>query len=105
MSARFEQQHGRLPTAADAPALAALKAEVCSGAGVDPTALPDEQLAAYASSEADMPAINAVVGGVLANEVIKAAGGKEAPVNNFFLFSLAEGGNGSVERAPAAVAP
>lgn len=107
MSARFEQQQGRLPAAADAPALAALKGEVCGVAGVDPAALPDEQLSAYASGEGDMPAINAVVGGVLANEVIKAAGGKEAPVNNFFLFSLAEGGNGAVERmgSPPAAAP
>lgn len=99
MSAKFEQQQERFPTAADAEALAALAAGVCSEAGVDPAALPADQLAAYAATEADMPAINAVVGGVLANELIKAAGRKGEPaVNNFFLFSLADGGQGAVER-------
>lgn len=89
--AKFEQQHERFPGAADVPALAALKSEVCAAAGVDPSALPDDQLAAYASAAEDMPAINAVVGGVLGNEVIRAAGGRDAPLHNFFLFSLAEG--------------
>lgn len=38
------------------------------------------------------------MGGVLGNEVIKAVGGRNEPLNNFFLFSLAEGGEGLVER-------
>lgn len=96
MCAKFEQQEERFPSAADVPALAALKCEVCAAAGVDPSALPDDQLAAYAAAAEDMPAINAVVGGVLGNEVIRAAGGRDAPLHNFFLFSLAEGG-GAVE--------
>ena len=73
------------------PALLALKAEVCAAAGVDPAELPDDQLAAYASAEQELPAINAVVGGVLGNELIRAAGGRDAPLHNFFLFSLADG--------------
>lgn len=95
--ARFEQQHGRFATAADAEQLVALKAAVCGEAGADPAALPDELLAAYAAEAGDMPAINAIVGGVLANELIKAVGGKGEPLNNWFLYSLAEG-SGSVER-------
>ena len=97
MCARFEQQHGRFASAADAEQLVALKAAVCGEAGADPAALPDELLAAYAAEAGDMPAINAIVGGVLANELIKAVGGKGEPVNNWFLYSLAEG-SGSVER-------
>ncbi|KAI7844210.1 hypothetical protein COHA_002344 [Chlorella ohadii] len=97
--AKFEQQQERGPTAEDSEALAALAADVCREAGIDPAALPADQLAAYAAVEEDMPAINAVVGGVVANEVIKAVGRKGEPaVNNFFLFSLADGGQGSVER-------
>lgn len=98
VAAAFEQQHRRFPGPDDAGALLRLKGEACGAAGVDPAALPDEQVAAYAAGEQDMPAINAVVGGVLANEVLKAAGGRDAPLNNFFLFSLAEGGQGVVER-------
>lgn len=97
--AKFEQQAGRFPSAADADALVALAPAECAAAGLDAAALPDDQLRAYAEAgEADMPAINAVVGGVLANELIKAAGGRDAPLNNFFLCSLAEGGQGAVER-------
>ncbi len=101
MAAAFEQQQGRFPGPDDAAALLRLKGEACGAAGVDPAALPDDQVAAYAAGEQDMPAINAVVGGVLANELIKAAGGRGAPLNNFFLLSLAEGGQGAVERMGA----
>lgn len=98
-AARFEQQHGRFPDAADGQALAAAWAEEAGTAGVDTAALPAEALAAYASEGEDMPAINAIVGGVVANEVIKALGRKGAPINNLFLFSLLEGA-GAVERMP-----
>ena len=99
MAARFEEEHGRFAGAADSAALVALKGEGCGVAGVAPSVLPDEQLVAYASAMGEMPAICAVVGGVLANEVIKAVGRRGAPaVDNFFLYSLAEGGVGAVER-------
>jgi ubiquitin-like 1-activating enzyme E1 A len=39
----------------------------------------------------EMPAINAVVGGIVANEVLKATSGKGEPIRNFFLFSLTDG--------------
>lgn len=98
-AAHFEQQHGRFPAAADAQQLAAVWAEEAGAAGIDAAALPAEALAAYASEGEDMPAINAVVGGVLANELIKAVGRRGAPLNNLFLFSLLEGA-GAVERMP-----
>ncbi|EFN54772.1 hypothetical protein CHLNCDRAFT_134704 [Chlorella variabilis] len=88
---RFEQQHGRCVTAADAEQLLTLRQHVCGEAGVEPGLLPDKMLQAYAEEEEDMPAINAIVGGELGNELIKAVGGRNEPVNNFFLFSLAEG--------------
>ncbi|PSC72192.1 SUMO-activating enzyme subunit 1B-1 [Micractinium conductrix] len=99
-AARYEQQHGRFPAAADAHALRDAWAAEAAAAGVPADALPGEQLDAYSAAPGDMPAINAVVGGVLANELIKALGGKGEPINNFFLFSLAEG-SGMVERMAA----
>ena len=99
---RFEQQHGRCVTAADAEQLLTLRQHVCGEAGVEPGLLPDKMLQAYAEEEEDMPAINAIVGGELGNELIKAVGGRNEPVNNFFLFSLAEGGEGFVERMGSA---
>ncbi|KAL4857355.1 SUMO-activating enzyme subunit 1B-2 [Chlorella vulgaris] len=96
----FEQQQQRFPTAADADQLRALQQQVFGEMGVDAAALPDEMLQAYAAYGSDMPAINAIVGGTLGNELIKAVGGRNEPVNNFFLFSLAEGGEGVVECLP-----
>ena len=95
--ARFEQQHGRSVGKQDLEHLRELRAAVCEEAGVDPGLLPNDLLEAYAHSEEDMPAINAIVGGVLANELIKAVGRKNEPVNNFFLFSLVDGA-GAVEK-------
>lgn len=100
MVSRFEQQQQRFPTAADADQLRALQQQVFGEMGVDAAALPDEMLQAYAAYGSDMPAINAIVGGTLGNELIKAVGGRNEPVNNFFLFSLAEGGEGVVECLP-----
>jgi ubiquitin-like 1-activating enzyme E1 A len=41
--------------------------------------------------------VSAVLGGVLANEVLKAVSRRGEPVNNFFFYSLADGA-GVVER-------
>jgi ubiquitin-like 1-activating enzyme E1 A len=43
-----------------------------------------------------MPAINAVVGGILANDLLKAVSKKGEPIHNLFMYSLADG-VGSVE--------
>ena len=37
-----------------------------------------------------LPAVNAICGGVLANEMLKAVSHKGEPVDNFFLFSLTD---------------
>ncbi len=60
-------------------------------------------LASYVEHAEEMPAINAIVGGVVANDVIKIVAAKGEPmVNNLFFYSLADGA-GWVERlGPAA---
>lgn len=40
------------------------------------------------TGEAELPPLNAVLGGVLANEILKVISHKGEPVNNFFFFSL-----------------
>ena len=47
---------------------------------------------------AELAPINAVIGGVLANEVLKLVSHKGEPFNNFFFFTLSDGA-GVVERA------
>ena len=101
MIARFEEQEQRAPSAEDLPALRQQKAEVCAAQGFPESAIDDRLLESYAAHGGEMPAINAVVGGVLANEVLKAVSKKGDPICNFFLFSLTDGA-GLVERAGGA---
>ena len=44
----------------------------------------------FAKGTHEMPAVNAVLGGVLANEMLKTVSSKGTPVLNFFLYSLTD---------------
>jgi len=87
-AAEVERVTGAPLAAGDADALrragAALRAGCPAMLGA---ALTDEALDAYAAgAELEMPPISAVVGGVLANDVLKALSGVGEPAHNFFLF-------------------
>lgn len=61
-------------------------------------------LESWVSSEEEFAPVCAVVGGVAANNVVKAVSRSGAPVNNLFLYDLSDG-RGVVEQrggAPAA---
>lgn len=51
--------------------------------------VPDASIAEFLCAE-PLPAVNAICGGVLANELLKAVSHKGEPVNNFFFFSLSD---------------
>ncbi|KAL4523103.1 hypothetical protein Ndes2526A_g07814 [Nannochloris sp. 'desiccata'] len=95
---RFERIEGRSALSSDyavlEPALLNLcKVEGHTGGSVDGTAL-----GSFLESTEEMPAINAILGGVVANDTIKIVASKGEPViNNIFMYSLLEGG-GWVER-------
>jgi ubiquitin-like 1-activating enzyme E1 A len=96
---RAEAEAGRAVGPADAPVLRATATALCQAEGLEAGAVSEQALEAYGASAEEMPAINAVVGGVVANELLKAASQKGEPlVNNLFLYSLADG-SGWVERA------
>lgn len=97
----FEREAGRLAGAGDLPALLAAKARLLAEQGLPASAVDDRALESYAADSEGMPAISAVVGGVLANEVLKAVSRKGDPLQNFFLYSLADGA-GAVARMPPA---
>ena len=40
------------------------------------------------TGDAELPPVNAILGGVLANEILKVISNKGEPVNNVFFFSL-----------------
>jgi ubiquitin-like 1-activating enzyme E1 A len=66
----------------------ALRAAIAAAQGLHARATPDEaHINAYAAGcGAEWPPISAAVGGVLAQEVLKAISGSGAPVHNFFCF-------------------
>ena len=55
----------------------------------------------YVTYAEDMPAVNAVVGGVLANEVLKAVSYSGAPIKNMFFFSAHDGAGMVEDLSPA----
>jgi hypothetical protein len=74
-------------SAAHAPALRSAVA-AAHASGLHARATPDDaHVDAYAAGcGSEWPPISAAVGGVLAQEVLKAVSGSGAPVHNFFCF-------------------
>ena len=96
---QVEAQQRRAVGPADVDALRDAAKELCKAEALQETAVSDQALQAYAAGEEEMPAINAVVGGVVANDLLKAVAGKGEPlINNLFLYSLVDGA-GWVERS------
>ena len=89
----LERELGRAPGAGDAEAALRARGRLAQEAGLPPERAPCDAAAATALLEADggHPAACSVVGGVLANEVLKAATHKGEPLRNFFFFSAADG--------------
>lgn len=50
--------------------------------------LPSQVLEELVTGDTELPPVNAVLGGILANEILKVVSQKGEPVNNFFFFSL-----------------
>jgi ubiquitin-like 1-activating enzyme E1 A len=88
---RFRDQHGRLPSTpaddAEHARLAAVYAAYLAWHGMAEAEYPLTTLvAAAAGARAELAPVTAVVGGALAQEVLKAVSGKELPWNNHFFF-------------------
>lgn len=66
-------------------------------ASLAPRLLQQASVEAFLGENGEMAPVNAIVGGVLANEVLKAVSKKGEPFNNLFLYSMADGG-GVIER-------
>ncbi|KFM28330.1 SUMO-activating enzyme subunit 1B-1 [Auxenochlorella protothecoides] len=62
-----------------------------------PSSLQAEALESMTCTAHGLPAVSAVLGGILANDVLKAVSGRGRPMDNFFLYSIADGA-GVVDR-------
>jgi len=88
----LERELGRAPGAADGGAALAARDALAAAAGVPlERAPPDAAAVALLEADGGQPAACSVLGGVLANEVLKAATHKGEPVRNFFFFGAADG--------------
>lgn len=59
--------------------------------------LDKDTFCSYLMASTEMPPVNAVVGGVLGNEIVKVVGKGAEPLCNFFFYSIRDG-KGSIER-------
>ncbi|XP_029335112.1 SUMO-activating enzyme subunit 1 [Mus caroli] len=94
---KFRTDKGRDPTCdsyeEDAELLLQIRSDVCDSLGLSPDLLPDD-FVRYCFSE--MAPVCAVVGGILAQEIVKALSQRDPPHNNFFFFDGMKG-SGIVE--------
>ncbi|KAF9938921.1 SUMO-activating enzyme subunit 1 [Modicella reniformis] len=92
----FQQQHGgRLPQSGsqeDLTKLSKLRDERLKSAEVDSTFVKDDLLETLvASASAEISPVCAIVGGFLAQDILKTLSGKDAPLLNYFLYNGIEG--------------
>eukprot|EP00241_Pyramimonas_parkeae_P006734 CAMPEP_0114256910 /NCGR_PEP_ID=MMETSP0058-20121206/18434_1 /TAXON_ID=36894 /ORGANISM="Pyramimonas parkeae, CCMP726" /LENGTH=322 /DNA_ID=CAMNT_0001371567 /DNA_START=34 /DNA_END=1001 /DNA_ORIENTATION=+ len=80
----------------DVDFVVATKTRLASDAGAKGEMLPNDMLEAMLISTMENPAVSAIVGGFLGQELMKVVSAKNAPLQNFFLFDLSSG-NGQVE--------
>eukprot|EP00899_Mesostigma_viride_P028732 jgi/Mesvir1/9043/Mv21326-RA.1 len=96
----WETSHNRAPgdiSPSDLPSLSAMRDSLAAAQGLEPGVAPDSVLAEIAAAGvAEMPAVNAIIGGVMAQDVLKAVSGMGEPINNHFFFSV-ENGSGIIE--------
>ena len=107
MCAAFEREHGRAPTSVDDLKSLTEKISTAESAnGVKPGWLPPavvEDYLGFGEEEEEgnfvayeMPAVAAVVGGILGQELLRAVTGKGEPVRNAFFFTMANS-QGTIE--------
>ncbi|XP_065184971.1 SUMO-activating enzyme subunit 1-like isoform X2 [Sycon ciliatum] len=94
----FIDHHGRSPATSshesDFKEICSLRDSILKKLQLADTVVPNDLLR---QCIAELSPVCAIVGGVLGQEVIKAVSGKDAPLNNFFLYHGVQG-NGMVEK-------
>ncbi|RUS24067.1 hypothetical protein BC938DRAFT_474179 [Jimgerdemannia flammicorona] len=93
---KFQDTHARLPNPSSAEDLAALRdlrdTHLKSVGVVDPSVVSDDLVDLLAlTAHAELAPVCAIVGGVLAQDVLKVLSGKELPVQNWFLYNGLDG--------------
>ncbi|XP_058103146.1 SUMO-activating enzyme subunit 1B-1-like isoform X2 [Magnolia sinica] len=91
---KFELVEGRNPgetSITDLPRVLQLRKELCAAQLLNESQIPDNLLERLLAGTQEHPAVCAIIGGILGQEVIKAISGKGDPLKNFFFFDAADG--------------
>mmetsp|Transcript_37508 Transcript_37508/g.98375 ORF Transcript_37508/g.98375 Transcript_37508/m.98375 type:complete len:337 (+) Transcript_37508:78-1088(+) len=87
VASAFEREHGRRAVGeADMAALTEARAAALAAVGADVALVPDGTLAAMCRDSCQLGPVCAIVGGIVAAEVIKAISQKDQPYNNFLFY-------------------
>jgi len=97
---KFEQREKRAASDEDFERLRAEANARAAACGKPENFIADDALRALLPAKIEIPAVNAIVGGILAQEVLKAVSHKGAPCANFFVFDCVSG-QGSIQRLSA----
>ncbi|KAH0911074.1 hypothetical protein HID58_034395 [Brassica napus] len=90
----FEESEGRKHgecSLLDLATVLEIKKKLCEVNSVSESHIPDSLLERLISGTIEFPPACAIVGGILAQEVIKAVSGKGDPVKNFFYYDAQDG--------------
>ncbi|CAN6860790.1 unnamed protein product [Brassica oleracea] len=90
----FEESEGRKHgecSLLDLATVLEIKKKLCEANSVSERHIPDSLLERLMSGTIEFPPACAIVGGILAQEVIKAVSGKGDPVKNFFYYDAQDG--------------
>ncbi|CAN7071613.1 unnamed protein product [Brassica oleracea var. botrytis] len=90
----FEENEGRKHgqcSLLDLPTVLEIKKKLCEANTVSESHVPDSLLERLITGTIEFPPACAIVGGILAQEVIKAVSGKGEPLKNFFYYDAQDG--------------
>ncbi len=87
----LEHKHKRCLDTRDAAEAKQLAQEIGAQAGAKQELFSEALLDEFLTGKSGLAAVNAVLGGVLANEILKAVSHRGEPLNNFMFFCLVDG--------------
>ena len=90
MCYELEQRHERCLGPADAEEAKQLAHDLTAKEAVSKELFSESLLGEFVCGSQGLAAVNAVLGGVLANEILKAVSHRGEPLNNFMYFCLAD---------------
>ncbi len=96
--AAFEAEQGRPPTSADAGILEQQLQDNATSQGTVVAPATLQLLLGFLAEPGEFAPVCAIVGGVMANNVIKAVSQSDAPLKNMFFYAM--DGRGLVEELP-----